>query len=282
LSIVLIDWSVRESFHVLNYLAKQTIPREQYEIIWVEFYSRREAMRYDADKFIILGFPKTVYYHKHLMYNAGIIHASGDLVCFCDSDAILGDNFVDSILSTFDEQYNTVLHLDQVRNQDRKFYPFNYPKMVEVFGKGCSNWRNGTTVGLADRIDYIHSRNYGSTMIAWRSDLIRIGGADEHLDYLGYICGPYDMTFRLVNAGLNEIWHRKEFTYHVWHPNQGGKLDRCGPHDGRAMSTRALNTRKSKTVFPAVENQAIKSLRLTGQPAPLVNEQSVRAWRLAS
>jgi len=39
-TIVLLDWSCRESLHSLDYLANQTIPREQYEIIWIEYYSR--------------------------------------------------------------------------------------------------------------------------------------------------------------------------------------------------------------------------------------------------
>ena len=40
-SIILLDWSCRESFHSLDYLNNQTISREQYEIIWIEYYSRR-------------------------------------------------------------------------------------------------------------------------------------------------------------------------------------------------------------------------------------------------
>jgi hypothetical protein len=39
-SIILLDWSCRESFHSIDYLNKQTISREQYEIIWIEYYSR--------------------------------------------------------------------------------------------------------------------------------------------------------------------------------------------------------------------------------------------------
>ena len=82
LSIVLIDWSARESFHSLKYLGKQTVGRDWYELIWVEFYSTRKAMYHDADRYVIMGMPKTVCYHKHLMYNVGIFQARGDVVCF--------------------------------------------------------------------------------------------------------------------------------------------------------------------------------------------------------
>lgn len=40
-SIILIDWSVRHSFHILYYLNKQTVERKKYEIIWIEYYDRK-------------------------------------------------------------------------------------------------------------------------------------------------------------------------------------------------------------------------------------------------
>ena len=39
-SIILLDWSVRESFHSLDFLLDQTVPRESYELVWVELYNR--------------------------------------------------------------------------------------------------------------------------------------------------------------------------------------------------------------------------------------------------
>lgn len=41
LSIVLLDWSCRKSFHILDYLDKQTVSRGLYEVIWVEYYQKR-------------------------------------------------------------------------------------------------------------------------------------------------------------------------------------------------------------------------------------------------
>jgi hypothetical protein len=39
-SLVLLDWSVRESFHLLNYLSEQTVSRDDFEVIIIEYYSR--------------------------------------------------------------------------------------------------------------------------------------------------------------------------------------------------------------------------------------------------
>lgn len=274
-SVVLLDWSCRDSFHSLHYLNNQTVPREQYEIIWIEYYSNRSpeiekgiseckqsGKPSIVDKWIVMNMSDNVYYHKHLMYNLGIISSKGEVVTFCDSDAIFSPTFVESIIRSFEKDGNIVLHMDEVRNTDKRFHPFNYPSIEEITGKGCINWKDGMTTGLLDKEDILHTRNYGACMSALREDIINIGGADEHIDYLGHICGPYEMTFRLVNAGKRETWHQKEFLYHTWHSGTDGKKNHLGPHDGRNMSTTALNVWITGRILPLVENPAIRMLRL--------------------
>mgnify|MGYP001605656260 FL=1 len=275
ISIILLDWCCRESFHSLDYLSDQTIPREQYEIIWIEYYNRRSPEIEAAlkkceklgkppvvDKWIVMGMPDTIYYHKHLMYNLGIVVSKGGIITFCDSDAIFSPTFIESIIKAFEEDRNIVLHIDEVRNVAKKFYPFCYPDIKDLLDETCSNWKNGKTTGLWDEEDLLHSRNYGACMAARRNDLIEIGGADEHADYLGHVCGPYDMTFRLRNFGWKEIWHQKEFLYHTWHPGESGDLNFVGPHDGKLLSSTALKVLRSGNILPLVQNQVIKVLRL--------------------
>src|SRR5690242_4241019 len=47
-SIILLDWSCRESFHAFEWLERQDVPRDQYEVIWVELHDRvaPEAMQH--------------------------------------------------------------------------------------------------------------------------------------------------------------------------------------------------------------------------------------------
>jgi hypothetical protein len=299
-SIVLLDWSVRESYHVLDYLNKQTINRARYEVIWIEYYCRR-APEIEAglnecemlgkspivDKWIVMDIPNHICYHKHLMYNVGILASRGKIITLCDSDAIVSPTFVESIINSFEEDRNIVLHLDQIRNINRKFYPFNYPSIEAIKDKGCINWKDGKTTGLLDREDPLHTRNYGACMSALREDLVGIGGADEHIDYLGHICGPYEMTFRLVNAGKKEVWHQEELLYHVWHPGTDGKKNYLGPHDGLNVSTTALEAQRKGRVMPLVENPAIRMLRLKQDDIiyePLIlqaiPEKDMEKWRL--
>lgn len=264
-SLILLDWSVRESFHVLHYLSTQTAPRDSFEVIILEFYDsvseRLQPFEKEVDTWVALEMPKGCYYHKHYMYNIGIVLATADIVMIGDSDAMVKPTFIQRILDRFTADSAIVYHMDQFRNMRRDFYPFSYPSFEEVLGDGCFNNANGVTTGILETKDPIHARNYGACMCARRQDLIAIGGADMHITYLGHICGPYDMTFRLVNRGCREIWETEEFLYHTWHPGQAGADNYLGPHDGRHMSTTALEALTSGRVAPLLENPAIRALR---------------------
>jgi hypothetical protein len=266
ISLILLDWSVRESFHLIDYLSRQNVDRDLFEIIIVEYYSRvSDVIRPfegQVDTWLVLEMPENCYYHKHLMYNVGIVAAKGDICVICDSDAMVREGFISTIITEFDNNLDIVLHIDQFRNTRRDLYPFCYPSFEEVISKGCINNVGGQTKGLIGDVDPIHSRNYGACMCARRKDLIAIGGSDEHDTYLGHICGPYDMTFRLVNFGCREVWHQTEFMYHTWHPGQAGEDNYLGPHDGRHVSTTALDALISGQIMPLVENKTIRNLRI--------------------
>jgi hypothetical protein len=273
-SVILLDWGVRESFHSVRYLNEQSVPRDQYELIWIEFYDRvPKALRRlvdgtaasALDTWLVLGYPNNTHYHKHRMYNAGIVLAQGQICVFCDSDAIFLPTFIESIIKGFEQRPNAAIHLDEVRNYSKRYYPFNYPPIADILDDGCVNWTGTTTTGLDNSPDMLHTANYGACMAACRQDLLRIGGADEHIDYLGYICGPYELTFRLVNLGREEYWLTNEYIYHMWHPNTSGcNIEYKGPDDGRGMSLPAIQSRADGRVEPLKENLAIQRLRAGG------------------
>ncbi len=301
-SVILLDWSVRTSYHVLDYLNHQSEERENYEIIWVEYYNNRSreielglkkclifGMPPIVDKWIIMEMPQDIYYHKHLMYNVGILASLGDIIVFCDSDAMLKPSFVHSVISSFTKDRNIILHMDEVRSLNRKFYPFNYPSFDEFVEKDCVNLVKDKPRGLTDTSDPLHVKNYGACMAALREDIIAIGGADEHIDYLGHICGPHEMTFRLINTGKKEMWHKSEWLYHTYHPGQAGKGNYLGPHDGKHMSTTTLEVCRTGRILPLVENPAIKKLRLgtTEEPKSLTLQvipgpNSLKEWKVPS
>src|SRR6266851_10289910 len=131
-SFILLDWNCRESFHALDYLACQDVPRSDYEIIWIEYYDRRadeidrrvaaaqaRAEPPPVDNWIVMEMPSCVYYHKHLMYNVGIAQARGKIVVICDSDAMFEPSFVRTVSDAFAADPDIVLHIDEVRSARR-------------------------------------------------------------------------------------------------------------------------------------------------------------------
>ncbi len=258
ISIILLDWNCRESFHIFDYFANQNISSDCFEIIWIEYYNRIPKELYDKflDIWIVMETPENFYYHKHLMYNVGIFYSRGEIIVIMDSDVMLKPSFVSTILEEFEKDDNIVLHLDEFRNIDPKHYPFDYLSFEE-FKKGCINCAGDITTGLYKRYDPIHTLNYGACFCAKKEDILKIRGADEHIDYLGHICGPYEMTFRLENYGLKVKWSHKEFLYHTWHPGTDGKGNYKGPHDCLNFSLRALDLLDNGRIYPYLENLGI-------------------------
>jgi hypothetical protein len=289
ISIILLDWKVRESYHTLEYLNRQRCDRDLYEIIWIEYYDytsdpllklvskyKKLKLPSPVDEWIVLENTDENYYHKHVMYNSGILHAEGDIIVIMDSDAIVKTNFVNNILDEFTKSPDIVLHLEEIRNFNNEFYPFSYPVLEDVLGEGIampyevkiSNKTdvslNKSEISLKRDPGLMHVYNYGSCFCARKENLIAIGGADEHIDYMGHICGPYEMTLRLINAGFTDRLHPSYFLYHVYHPNQGGDNNYCGPNNGKGMSTTAMSIREENRVLPLQENPEIRRLRLRG------------------
>jgi hypothetical protein len=102
-----------------------------------------------------------------------------------------------------------------------------------------------------------------------RIDALRFGGFDEHESLRGYICGPNDLGWRLVNAGLPEIWHDERVClFHFAHPhsnqfqNEGAWKEMRYPHiDHHALTS--VQAFCSGRLLPLVENPDIHKLRMS-------------------
>src|ERR1039457_5841036 len=113
-SLIRADWGVRESFHLLHYLKDQTIPREAFEVVLIEYYGAvsQAARKFESeiDTWILLEMPTDCYYHKHLMYNTGVVLSNSEILMFMDSDAMVRSTFVEAILKTFEQDPLIVYH----------------------------------------------------------------------------------------------------------------------------------------------------------------------------
>lgn len=114
--------------------------------------------------------------------------------------------------------------------------------------------------------------NEGACVVFRRSDAIRFGGFDEHPSFRGYFCGPYELAWRLVNAGWPEVWHDSSVAlWHFAHPDPIGTngqkasmfqlMEKAYPHmQGHALtSVEAFSTGRFQ---PLHENHEIWALRM--------------------
>lgn len=194
-SVILVNWPCSQGLHALDSLSSQTIPRDQYELIWVELYSHvtPEAME-KAD--VVLSCGQEGLYNKHAGYNAGLLYAKGQIVTICGCDAVFPSDLLDSVIESFnlnssDEPASIVLfHGGQEGH-------FHHRKMMSGLRK------------IQKHSDRVAWSNIKMCMSVRRLDAIRFGGFDEHRIFRGYFGGPYELGWRLLNAGLPEIWDDK-------------------------------------------------------------------------
>jgi hypothetical protein len=262
-SIVLLDWSCRERFHSLDWLSRQDVARSSYELIWVELFDRvAPAALAKADTVITLG--QRGMYHKHVGYNVGLLHARGEILTICDSDAVFPPDFVSSVLRSFRDSAGgglkpLVLMHHELRSS------FTYPDGL------------ADTAKLADRERWKWWKlvpNAGACMSVRRADAIRFGGFDEHPSFRGYICGPYDLGWRLVNTGIPEVWHDlSTVLWHFAHPDPVGT-------NGLKSPVRLL----LESTYAHVDMHALTAVEAfsTGRVHPLKESPEIHALRMAS
>ena len=258
-SIILLDWSVREWFQALEWLPKQDVPREKYELIWIELYDRivPEAMEI-ADVVITCG--QQGRYDKHRGYNVGLLQARGQVVTVCDSDAVFSPDFISSIIESFElEQPGGPRSLVLMHHEWRTRSTYPGPALSSIADLKKYEWLELWP-------------NAGACMSVTKRDALFFGGFDEHSSFRGYLCGPYDLGWRLVNAGFPEVWHNEKIAlWHFAHPDPPGSSHKFSwklwrevahPHvDYHALE--AVEAFSTGRLLPLQENPIIHETRMS-------------------
>ena len=288
ISVVLHDCGFREHFITPIYLNRQNIPRDDYEIVWVELYDKIKPELAEmkkqgiVDKVITLNQPRTTPYRRQLILNPAILESEGEIVCFMDADTLCLPTILSSIINAFEQFEKIVLYIDEVRHAViEEIIAMNYPvlKATSKRTRGMKFLEDHMGTPFLKHNDIKnsdpYSRNYGACFSAFRKDLISIGGADETEEYDGAFGGPFEMGWRLLNRGFKEYWHPHEYIVHVWHPGTDGTditnlPSKLNP-DGH-MNLCAFRALEKRTVYPIRENEKIKTLRLEMEEQKKQNE----------
>jgi hypothetical protein len=198
-------------------------------------------------------------YHKHLGYNIGLLHAKGAVITVCDSDAVFPENFIASILNSF--------NLTQSDTPESKVLMHYQWRTSALYPDGLSR---------IDELKQFHWSdlwpNVGACMSVTKADAIRFGGFDEHKSFAGYLCGPYDLGWRLINAGIPEKWHDENVAiWHFAHPDPAAS-------QGQAFSFKLWREKS----HPHIDHHALKAVESfsTGRLLPVQESPEIYELRM--
>lgn len=217
LSFCLLDWDCREDLRPVFQIGATT---HRLEALWINLGAQLLDTQHATPNLRTFAHGLDFgggHYHKHQGYNFALKVMTGDILVIHDSDAWVHPHLWRGVTKVLRENPRKVVYAYQKRSYQKA------PK-----GRALSQ------TDLARFDSYPTQRNYGATMAITRENAIRLGGFDESEDYRGYICGPYELGWRALSAGLEEEWLSPELcSYHYAHPNpnergRGGEI--CGPH----------------------------------------------------
>ena len=177
--------------------------------------------------------PRDCLYHKHLMYNAGIVVAHGDILMIGDSDAMVRPGFIAAILEAFEARSQPDPASRPVPQSPPRPLPLRLSELRGGRGEGRvkqSRWETRgvpETEGLPSSIAAITGPARPAAPTSLPS-----AAPTSIIDY-GHTCGR-----RLPSAGdrgYREVLHDSESTDHTWHPGEAGEDSYQGPHHGRQL-----------------------------------------------
>lgn len=205
LSIVMVDGSFRENYYSIDFIEKQTLPNELYEILWVEYFSEINSSLYKKQKDLanlkVLSLGKSGVYHSSYCFNAGIIASKGEIIVIMDADLVVEEDFLESIYIEHEKNRDLVLYI----------YRFNEPQNKHT---------NQVNIEyLREICELTNPLNHGGCSSARRNWFMEINGYEQHQIFgSGFHANGLDVSTRFKNLGLYIKWHPKVRIYHPWHP----------------------------------------------------------------
>ncbi len=205
ISVVMVDGSFRENFHIIGSLASQTFPEEDYEVLWVEFYADvNDSLKENDDiRVITLGNSPDKEYHSSYCFNEGIRQSKGEVLIIPDADVMVEPTLLETVWKEHQSCGRLAMY----------FHRLNEPK--ELHDKS----RSYSLAYLKNQTRATTTSNFGGCLTVRKKWLMEINGYEQHAIFgTGAHANGYDVNTRLKNLGLHIMWHPTERLYHPWHP----------------------------------------------------------------
>lgn len=201
ISIVMVDGGFRENFRPIEYWLNQTLPRNQYELIWVDYTDRvaTEITALPKVRCFALGRddePQVLAY----AFNEGIRRARGEIVVLPDADVACEPDLLETVANELTEDHELVLYVLRLDQPKAHFRP---DQDLGHLRRTCS---------------IKHTYNYGGCTAVRREWLIKMNGYEQLPFFAAYHYNGGDNYIRFKNMGLKVRWHPTQRVYHPWHP----------------------------------------------------------------
>jgi hypothetical protein len=204
ISIIMVDGSFRESYHSIDFLGKQTIPADDYELLWVEYYDKvKSELAEEISKypnFRVITLEKEGPYHSSYCFNAGIRASRGELIFIPDADVVVEDYFLEKAWAGHQANDKLVMYFYRYNEFEKDHLP---EVNIEHLQKVCV---------------LTNPSNYGGCLSVRKKWLLEINGYEQHPTFgSGFHANGLDVYTRLKNLGLHVKWHPELRLYHPWH-----------------------------------------------------------------
>ena len=210
ISVIMWDGSFRKFTHTIDCFSEQTFPKNEYEIIWVDFYNSSEIIRkkldqYKNTKLFTLKNDNSENWNLGICINNGVKNSIGELLVIPDPDIFVEKNFLQIIWDEHKINKNLVLY---IRRYDEPM--------------DCASELSKTDIKyLKDNCILSNPTNYAGCLSVKKENYNLIGGFEEHKAFCESSMSGIETYTRFRNAGLEIKWATTLKVYHPWHPDTG-------------------------------------------------------------
>ena len=203
----MVDGSFREYFHAIRAFGEQTMPYDEYEILWMEYYDSVKPELANMVKSIpnarIMNLNRKDEYHSSYCFNHGIMAAQGELIVIPDADVVVEHEFLERLLTLHAEDEKLVMYN----------YRFNEMKTDHVEPVTLEHLRKVCVL--------THPSNWGGCVATRKWWFMHVNGYERHPIFAtGDHGNDFDMFTRFKALGLHVCWSPDPMLriYHAWHP----------------------------------------------------------------
>lgn len=221
-SVIMVDGGFRENFEPLSTWTDQSLPPEDYELIWVEYTDRvappvEATGRFRTFAMGLTDRPQVL----PRAYNEGIRRARADILVIPDADVYCEHDLLETVAGELTEDPREVLYVLRL----------DQPKSRYSGGQGFEEVRRTCSIR--------RTQNFGGCVALRRERIMEMNGYEELPIFAGYHQSGFDNYIRFKNMGLKIRWHPGQRVYHPWHAIPAGEKFASRHEQKRFIARRA-------------------------------------------